>query len=110
MSRLTDLIAQVAKSDPALAKDLRREIDVLSSRRQFGLNFERHVPESVHLPSRRIRRGDKVAFRGGKSAGDTWRVVGFEGKGSERKARLLSLNPPIWRGVGGFCVGAVRGR
>src|SRR5690606_21105726 len=33
-----------------------------AQRREFGLNFERHVPETVELPHRRIRRGDKVRF------------------------------------------------
>jgi adenine-specific DNA-methyltransferase len=89
MSRLTDLISQVAKTDDALAKDLRREVDVLSSRRQFGLNFERHVPESVQLPSRKIRQGDKVVLRSGEASAESWLVVGFEGKAQHRKARLV---------------------
>lgn len=63
MSRLTELIARVARSDPALAADLRREVDVLSGRRQFGLNFERHVPESVQLPNRRPRQSAAQAAR-----------------------------------------------
>jgi adenine-specific DNA-methyltransferase len=89
VSRLTELIAQAAKSDPALAADLRREVEVLSGRRQFGLNFERHVPESVQLPNRQPRRGDKVAFRGGAASERTWLVLAFEGKGRSRKARLI---------------------
>src|SRR4051812_1892723 len=94
MSRLTELISQVAKTDPALADDLRREVGVLSSRRQFGLNFERHVPESVQLPSRKIRRGDKVVFRNaGGSEPQTWVVVGFERAGAERTARLVRRAP-----------------
>ena len=90
MSRLTDLVAQVAKADPALADDLRREVEVLSSRRPFGLNFERHVPESVQLPNRKIRRGDKVVFgTADDSDGQPWVVVGFERKGRNRKAQLV---------------------
>lgn len=87
MSRLTELLAQVAKLDGSLANDLRREVEVLSGRRPFGLNFERHVPESVQLPNRKIRRGDKVVFREGSDA-STWLVTGFEGKGAKRKAHL----------------------
>lgn len=81
MSRLNDLLRQLETSDPALAKDLRREVDALSNRRAFGLNFERHVPEAVELPGRPVRRGDKVRIlppRGSKpTAGDErlWRVV-----------------------------------
>ena len=96
MSRLTELIAQVAKTDEALAADLRREVRVLSDRRQFGLNFERHVPESIQLPNRRIRRGDKVVFReseGATSDERTWIVTGFEGAGAAREARLLLRAP-----------------
>ncbi|WP_238419502.1 site-specific DNA-methyltransferase [Gordonia sp. 'Campus'] len=60
MSRLNDLLRQVAKTDPQLAKDLRRETDALADRRAFGLNFERHTPEAVELPGRPVRKNDKV--------------------------------------------------
>src|SRR4051812_41296015 len=96
MSRLTELISQVAKTDPALADDIRREVGALSSRRQFGLNFERHVPESVQLPNRKIRRGDKVVFRNSNHRDEqTWVVTGFQGKGTQRKARVAPRAPTI---------------
>jgi adenine-specific DNA-methyltransferase len=60
VSRLNDLLRQVAKADPQLAKDLQRETDALAERRAFGLNFERHVPEAVELPGRPVRKSDKV--------------------------------------------------
>ena len=60
MSRLTDLIAQAKAKTPDLGAELEQEFKVLSSRRSFGLNFERHRPESVELPGRPIRKGDKV--------------------------------------------------
>ena len=60
MSRLTSLLRQVASKDPQLADDLKSEVDALSRRRAFGLNFERHIPEMVDLPGRPVRRGDKV--------------------------------------------------
>lgn len=81
MSRLNDLLRRLETSDAALAKDLRREVDALSDRRAFGLNFERHVPEAVELPGRPVRRGDKVRIlppRGSKASdGDErlWRVL-----------------------------------
>ena len=63
---------------------------LLSSRRPFGLNFERHVPESVQLPGRKIRRGDKVVFRDASgSDGQLWIVVGFEGEGADRSVELV---------------------
>ena len=73
MSRLTDLIARLKAKDPQIAADLEREFQALSSRRSFGLNFERHVPESVELPGRPVRRGDKVRIlppRGSAARGD----------------------------------------
>jgi len=60
VARIHDLIRQVANQSPDLARDLQREVDVLSERRAFGLNFERHTPEEVELPGRPVRRGDKV--------------------------------------------------
>ena len=60
MSRLTDLIARAKAKDPQMGADLEREFKALSSRRSFGLNFERHRPETVELPNRQVRKGDKV--------------------------------------------------
>ena len=83
MSRLTSLLRQVAALDTTLATDLRHEVAALSARRAFGLNFERHIPETVELPHRPVRRGDKVRFlpkRGEKpSTTDRrlWRVSGM---------------------------------
>ena len=80
MSRFSNLLRQVEKQDRQLAADLKREVDALSGRRAFGLNFERHIPETVELPGRPVRRGDKVRFlpqRGEKPTGADrrlWRV------------------------------------
>lgn len=99
MSRLTELLAQLAESNPDLASDIRREMEMLNRRRPFGLNFERHIPETVQLPSRRVRRGDKVVFRAlrGESEKDldprTWIVTGFEGAGDGRRATLMLPEP-----------------
>ena len=65
MSRLTDLIAQAKMKDPNLGQELEREFKVLSARRSFGLNFERHRPESVELPGRPIRKGTRAQSRRG---------------------------------------------
>ena len=85
MSRLTDLIAQAKAKDAELGRELEREFKVLSARRSFGLNFERHRPESVELPGRPVRKGDKVRVlppRGSTVKGDQrlWKVLGFERK------------------------------
>ena len=76
-----------------MGSELEREFKVLSSRRSFGLNFERHRPESVQLPGRLVRKGDKVhilAPRGSTTKGDQriWKVVGFEVSADGRMAKL----------------------
>lgn len=96
MSRLTDLIAQAKLKDPALGNELEREFKVLSARRSFGLNFERHHPEGVQLPGRPVRKGDKVHIlpsRGSAGSGDQriWKVYGFELINGARLARLQLL-------------------
>ena len=93
MSRLTDLISQVKANNPELGRELEREFKTLSSRLPFGLNFERHRPESVELPARPVRKGDKVRVlppRGTTQKGDQrlWKVHGFEQAGGERAARV----------------------
>lgn len=96
VSRLTDLIAQARAKDAALGTELEREFRALSSRRAFGLNFERHKPETVELPGRPIRKGDKVRVlpsRGSTAKGDQrlWKVRSFDGQGEHRRASLELL-------------------
>lgn len=98
MSRLTDLIAQAKAKSPELGQELEREFDVLSSRRSFGLNFERHRPESVELPGRPVRKGDKVHVlppRGSTVKGDQrlWKVLEFETTKGKKLAQIVPLNP-----------------
>lgn len=96
MSRLTDLIAKAKAKDADLGRELEREFRALSSRRSFGLNFERHRPENVELPGRPIRKGDKVRIlpeRGSTEKGDQrlWKVMSLAGRGAERTASLSLL-------------------
>ena len=99
MSRLNDLLRELRSREPALARDLEREVAALADRRAFGLNFERHVPEAVELPGRKPRRGDKVRIlpaRGQmpkRSDEKLWRVVGIDR--STRTANLESLAAPV---------------
>jgi adenine-specific DNA-methyltransferase len=60
MARINDLIRGVRALNSQLADDIAREYEAISSRRAFGLNFERHTPEAVELPGRPVRVGDKV--------------------------------------------------
>ena len=97
MSRLTDLIAKAKAKDPQLGADMEREYRALASRLSFGLNFERHSPEAVELPQRRVRRGDKVRVlpdRGSTAKGDPqlWQVKKIAKVGKEKHAELESLD------------------
>src|SRR3954451_8685941 len=93
MSRLTELLRQVKAKDFQLGADLEAEVKVLSSRREFGLNFERHRPEAVELPQRPVRKGDKVRVlpeRGLTAKGDQrlWAVRKIAKVDGVRVARL----------------------
>jgi adenine-specific DNA-methyltransferase len=97
VSRLTDLIARAKAKDSALGEELEREFKALAARRAFGLNFERHRPESVELPGRPIRRGDKVRIlprRGTAERGDQrlWRVMKVLGEGDVKSARIALMD------------------
>lgn len=96
MSRLTDLIAQAKVKDPQMGADIEREFKALSSRRSFGLNFERHRPETVELPNRQVRKGDKVRIlppRGETKKGDQrlWQVKNIRKDSGNWLASLLEL-------------------
>lgn len=94
-NELRSLLARVKDTDPDTAKELRRHIDLLHSRRQFGLNFERHTPESVALTGRAISIGDKVRFLPPRGETEVesktnWIVTTISGPKSERVASLLN--------------------
>lgn len=94
MSRLNDLIRQAKSIDPNLGEALEQEAKALSSRRAFGLNFERHRPEAVELPNRPVRRGDKVRIlppRGSTSKGEQklWKVARIDSATDSRFAHLV---------------------
>lgn len=75
-SNLLDaLVAQV--EDQTLRSRLSREIELLRGSRQFGLVFDRHLPESVRLPEHPIRKGVRVALRDESVPGQAQRVIRF---------------------------------
>jgi len=93
-NELRALLARVEDRDPGTAKELRRHIDVLQNRREFGLNFERHTPESVALTGRSISVGDKVRFISAPGeievkSGATWTVTELTGPKTNRLAHLI---------------------
>lgn len=94
---LNSLLARVAKVDSALAVELQAHIAGLSKRREFGLNFEKHRPETVELYGRAVRRGDKVRFVAPRSSAeavskDTWLVESLAGTKTNRTANLVLLD------------------
>jgi len=99
VSRLSDLLRQVEQKDPQLAADLAREVKEMRQRRPFGLNFERHLPETVELFGRAIRKGDKVRFLAPRGEPHKsvdrkhWKVVGVARKDGERIAKLVPVKP-----------------
>jgi adenine-specific DNA-methyltransferase len=93
LDMLEDLIAQAKAKDATLGNELEREFRALANRRAFGLNFERHAPESVELPGRPIRKGDKVRVlppRGSTDKGDQrlWKVNRTYKQNGKRVANL----------------------
>ncbi len=99
MSRLTELLRQVQQSNPNLAADLSAEVNAITARRSFGLHFERHTPETVELPSRIIRKGDKVRFLPERSSSAfrhpdnrIWRVTGIRRDGDSAMATLVYVD------------------
>lgn len=97
VSRLTDLIARVKAKDPQMGLDLEQEFKAMSTRRSFGLNFERHRPETVELPCRQVRKGDKVRVlpkRGETKKGDQtlWKVRNIKKVDNKWIANLLEMH------------------
>lgn len=104
MARIHELLVQLRASAPMLAADIEREFDVLAERRAFGLNFERHMPEVVELPGRKIRVGDKVRVQPPRGAppvvddGTLYRVTKIEREGGLRVAVLAVLGTELGHG------------
>jgi adenine-specific DNA-methyltransferase len=60
--------------EPSLRDALRAEIAALRDNKEFGLVFQRHLPETIRLPSYRVKRGVNVQQRS-NPGGPIWRVV-----------------------------------
>ncbi|MDF2992531.1 MAG: site-specific DNA-methyltransferase, partial [Microbacterium sp.] len=98
MARIHELLGQLRASNPSLAAEIEREVDALSERRAFGLNFERHTPEAVELPGRKVRVGDKVRVQPPRSEFPKaanralYRVVSIERRGDSRAAMIAPIS------------------
>jgi adenine-specific DNA-methyltransferase len=94
MARIHELLNQLRPTSASLADDIKREYDVVADRRAFGLNFERHTPEEVELPGRKVRVGDKVHIlppRGESLKAEAmrlWRVVSIATDDREKVATI----------------------
>ena len=93
MSHLKNLLAQAKTRDPQLGADLERECNALLEKTRFGLQFERHRPEAVELPSRVPRKGDKVRVlpeRGSTKKGNPalWVVKNIVKHGASKLAQI----------------------
>jgi adenine-specific DNA-methyltransferase len=101
VARIHELLNQLRGTNPSLANEIEQEYDLVAGRRAFGLNFERHAPEAVELPGRRIRLGDKVRIlppRGKARAvanRELYRVIRIERLGEERFAHLGPVSEPM---------------
>ena len=78
MSRAIDgLLGRIA--DANLRAELAREVEVLRANKDFGLVFERHLPENVRLYGQTIRRGSSVQELTNVT-GEVWVVRRIDGE------------------------------
>lgn len=99
------LVARIERHDKALGAEVANYAQGFLKRREFGLNFEKHLPETVALPGRLVAVGDKVRFiaprgialakkRGRKRPAEalreeTWLVTGLADVNGVRTADLV---------------------
>jgi adenine-specific DNA-methyltransferase len=97
MSKIDDLLAHV--SETGLREQLRDAVAEINARRQFGIVFEQHIPETVLLSGVAPRKGSLVTNRTGALNGD-WVVDELSAKsaclrhprtGEQRCAKLTEL-------------------
>lgn len=93
-NELNDILDRVDALDADVAADLRKQVAALTALRPNGLNFEKHMPESVALHGRLISVGDKVRFippRGQAKVESTatWIVTKLSGPKGSKVAELL---------------------
>ena len=92
MAAIDDLIAQI--EDKALRDRLRTEAERLTKTKKFGLVFEEHLPEMTPVYTAKIRKGSKVALRGGPLT-DIWRVLSVGRKEAQCLHRASGVKKSI---------------
>lgn len=97
MARIDDLLSHI--SDAKIRDQLRISISEIRKRRQFGLVFESHLPETVLLPRMKVRKGALVTSQAANSD-DEWVVEKVNGMatslrhprtGEQRSAKTSEL-------------------
>ena len=88
---VASLLDRVRDLDPTLAEDLAAAVKNITADREFGLVFNRHMPETVELPGRVVRKGDKVRIVGDRSE-TVWKVVRTRRGDGRRMADLVRLS------------------
>lgn len=86
-TQLEALVSRVAELDATLASDITLQLKHAARDREFGLVFNRHMPEMVELYGRVVRRGDKVRVAGEQPL---YTVARTSGRGAERVAVVVS--------------------
>jgi adenine-specific DNA-methyltransferase len=71
MAKIDDLLTHI--SDTGVRQHLRQAIDEIKARRQFGIVFEQHIPETVLLSGVKPKKGSLVTNRTGTWNGE-WSV------------------------------------
>ena len=71
MAKIEDIIAQIP--DERLRKAIAAEVRELKKNKKFGLVFEEHIPETVHLPKLLVKEGELVAKKR-ERGNELWRV------------------------------------
>ena len=84
------LLDRVRELDPSLAADLSAAVKNIAADREFGLVFNRHMPETVELPGRPVRRGDKVRIVGDKTE-TNWKVIRTHRRDKPQTAEIIRL-------------------
>lgn len=77
MAHIHNLLKQV--QDPALRAELEKEINILSSRKKFGLVFEEHKPECTPLYDVPVKIGTTVARNETGKLDETYSVLKIDG-------------------------------
>ncbi len=76
MARIDDLLEEIP--DTTVRAHIRREVERIRKATRFGLNFERHLPETAVLTDVDVAPGDQVRKRSEADTEQTWRVASVQ--------------------------------